>query len=364
MQITDSLHAAGRQRVAVNLANFLQNNGYRSYLCTTRSEGPLENQIGENVGRLRLARKNQFDISALRRLVSFIRKQQIQVLHAHGASLFLAGMASLFPPYPMVVWHDHFGRFGQEERPAWFYRLGAARVRAVITVSEALAEWARSRLHMPAERVWYLPNFVQEHVEEKEEPFVLPGVSGFRIVCVANLRPQKDHITLLRAMALVVRQVLQAHLFLVGDSRDRSQYDCIQKEIVQQKLDRHVSLLGVRRDVPAILNACDIGVLSSVSEGFPLTLLEYGRAGLPVVSTSVGQCAEILDNGKAGLLVSPRSPKQLANALIQLIKEPTRGEVFGKQLQFRAKHLYTSDRVVERVCHIYKVLLKTRNGHC
>lgn len=362
MQITDSLHAAGRQRVAVNLANLLKNHGYRSYLCTTRSDGPLESQVEENVGRLRLTRTRQFDVTALSRIVAFIREQQIQILHAHGASLFIAGVASLFPPYPLVVWHDHYGRYGQEERPTWLYRLGATRVRAVITVSEALAEWARSCLHVPAQRVWYLPNCIRDHGEDTKEVSGLPGVSGFRIICVANFRPQKDHVTLLRAMALLVRRTPKAHLLLVGDSRDRSQFVRIQKEIVQQKLHPHVSLLGVRRDVPAILNACDVGVLSSISEGFPLTLLEYGRAGLPVVATSVGQCAEILDNGKAGLLVPPRSPVRLADALTRLLQGSTRGAVFGEQLQRRAKCLYASAQVIEQVCHIYGVLLKRSNG--
>ena len=113
MQVTDTLNAAGRELMAVNLANLLESKGCRSYLCTTRSEGPLERHVGANVRRLRLARKRTVDVRALLRLVAFIRAHQIEILHAHGASLFIACAASLFPPNPVVVWHDNEGNHGQ-----------------------------------------------------------------------------------------------------------------------------------------------------------------------------------------------------------------------------------------------------------
>ena len=73
----------------------------------------------------------------------------------------------------------------------------------------------------------------------------------------------------------------------------------VQERIQQHGLESHVFLLGSRSDVPSILSGCDIGVLSSASEGMPLALLEYGVAGLPTVATRVGQVPEILDEGRA-----------------------------------------------------------------
>ena len=365
MHLTDSLHAAGRQRVAVNLANLLLNHGYQSYLCTTRADGPLELLVHKNVQRLRLAKTHQLDLRALYSLVDFIREHQIQVLHAHGVSLFMACMASTFPPFPAVVWHDHYGRFGQEKRSVWLYRLGATRIRGVITVSEPLAEWSRSRLHVPTERVWYIPNFSCVSASEgiRYSP-ALPGDPESRIVCVANLRPQKDHLTLLRGMRLVIQSKPRAHLLLVGDSKDPDQYDRIMKEIVQHRLEKHVSLLGERQDVQAILQACSVGVLSSASEGFPLTLLEYGMAGLPVVATKVGQCGEILNGGHAGLLVPPGSPDLLAEALLQCLLSSKRRSELGQRLRIRVQEHYSPNHVVSRICQIYETVLGSKNGKC
>ncbi len=111
MHVTDTLDAGGMERVAVDLVNLLPRERYSPHLCATRHEGPLADLVEEDVVRLRLARKRRFDAGALRRLIAYIRQNQIQILHAHGPSLFIAKVAALFPPHPAIVWHAHYGRF-------------------------------------------------------------------------------------------------------------------------------------------------------------------------------------------------------------------------------------------------------------
>jgi glycosyltransferase involved in cell wall biosynthesis len=342
--------------MAVNLVNALPRVRCEVYLCTTRQEGPLADLVTKDVGRLRLNRRWRFDLMAVRRLVAFNQAYGIQILHAHDASLFLAGLASLFPPYPAVLWHDHFGLYTIQERPIWLYGLATSRVSGVIAVNQPLAEWSRRRLGIPTERVWYIPNFVCS-AEGHEALPTLPGALGNRIVCVANFRAQKDHLTLLRAMARVIRQVPTANLLLVGAAIEPEYSAVVQREIVQQGLERNIALLGVRQDVYSILKACDIGVLSSASEGLPLALIEYGMAGLAAVATNVGQCGEVLDEGRAGILVPPASPEQLAEALLSLLKFPERRLALGKQLYRRVQERYSPSFVIEQVCQVYERVL-------
>jgi hypothetical protein len=160
--------------MAVNLVNALPRVRCEVYLCTTRQEGPLADLVTKDVGRLRLNRRWRFDLMAVRRLVAFNQAYGIQILHAHDASLFLAGLASLFPPYPAVLWHDHFGLYTIQERPIWLYGLATSRVSGVIAVNQPLAEWSRRRLGIPTERVWYIPNFVCS-AEGHEALPTLPG---------------------------------------------------------------------------------------------------------------------------------------------------------------------------------------------
>ncbi len=359
MHITDSLAAGGLERVAVNLANLMPRSQYQTHLCTTRCEGPLSELVAEDVGRLQLNRKRRFEKQAIDRLVDYVREHRIEILHAHGSALLIARTAAMFKPHPQVYWHDHFGRYAVEERPAWIYRLLTRGVAGVFAVNEPLACWSRDRLRVPADRVWYLPNFACE-TPPTELPDELPGVAGYRIVCVANLRPEKDHLTLLDAMATVVSKVPQAHLLIVGAVNDAEYESKIKQKIRQCALGQHVSLLGPRRDIPAVMRACDIGVLSSMSEGLPLSLLEYGLAGLPTVATRVGQCPEVLLDGACGLLVSCGCPQEMSAALQQLLEsEPRRAEL-SQAFQQRLQSNFSAQAAIDRVSEVYQANRRER----
>lgn len=310
MQVCDSLDAGGMERVAVNVANGLPRQRFTSHLCTTRLDGPLVSAVASHVQRLHLQRRSTFDVSALKRFCSYVRRHNIQILHAHGPSLFFTTAASLLVPRVKIIWHDHFGAFDTERRTPWLYRIPATRLATVISVSQTLADWAETDLHLPKGKVKYIPNFV---TEPPASPAItdLPGTSGSRIACVANLRPQKDHPTLFAAMAMVATQRPDAHLLLLGGSVDAAYTEHLQRLIASNDLQSRVSWLGSHPNVPGVLKECSIGVLSSASEGLPLALLEYGMAGLPAVATRVGQNAEVLDHGSAGLLV-PRPPLRLS----------------------------------------------------
>lgn len=322
----------------------------------------LSDFLEKDVGRICLMRKSRFDWRALRRLSAYIRSNQISLLHAHGTALFVAVLARLRRPFPEVIWHDHYGAYASTKRHVFPYWLLTRKVSAVIAVNRPLEEWAGQRLHIPDERLYYVPNFAVSAMQSSVLLSDLPGKKGSRIICVANFRPQKDHITLLRAMALVARRFNEASLLLVGAQDDEKQNELIMKELADLGIQRNVYILGKRKDVGAILGHCDIGVLSSVSEGFPLALIEYGLAGLPVVVTSVGQCPEILDEGHSGILVPPGSPENMAEALLSLLTDNYKGKELGLRFQRRVQELYNPKTIIDRISEIYEDVLSPTKG--
>ena len=336
LHLVDTLEPGGTERVAVNLVNHLPRERFRPFLATTRREGPLASEVLPDVGRLSLNRSRTLDLGALRRLFEFVRENEISIVHAHSSSVFLASLL----PGVRTVWHDHFGRVREEERPAWLWSLPARRASAVVAVSEELARWSREQLGVEAV---YLPNFIPEAplgpIPE------LPGT--FRIVCVANLRAQKDHLTLLRAM----KKVPDAHLLLAG-----ADVEPAYAAKVREEAGENVTFLGSRSDIPDLLRGCDVGVLSSASEGFPLSLLEYGRAGLPAVATRVGQCPEVLDG--IGILVPPGDPDALAEALSRM-RDPDLRRELGERLQRRVRDRYSASAVMERLEAVYHRVLES-----
>jgi glycosyltransferase involved in cell wall biosynthesis len=295
------------------------------------------------------------DVKALAALVRFGQEHRIQLMHAHGTSLFIACAASLFPPFPAVLWHDHLGSYW--ERSVLLYRLATRRVSAVVGVNEAMAKWSRETLRVRSERVRYLPNFVATPATDGS-PVDLPGERGARIVCVANLRPQKDQLSLIDAMRLVVERIPTARLVLVGDRSDTIYSQRLEQRIVQHGLSESVTHLGQRDDVAAVLRSCDVGVLSSQSEGFPLALVEYGMAGLPVVATRIGQCPEILEKGEAGLLVQPNSPGELAAALVTLLSSSEERKRYAARLHARVRTRYSASAIVADWCQLYEAVTR------
>ncbi len=362
MHITDTLEAGGQERVVVNLVNHLPRERCQAFLCITRKKnGSLAEKVAQDVTSLLLNRRHRFDVKPFRHLVAFIRKHNIQILHAHGSSLFVALVASLFAPFPAVILHLHTGRLTSEKGKTRLYRLVASRINGIIAVNQDLAEWACQKLHLASKNVWYVPNFIwRENEKNKNLKTTLPGLDGCRIVCLANLRPLKDHITLLHSMAMVVQQIPKAHLILVGSVNDKHYFNGLQKLVFNSRLENSVSFLGHRDDVLNILGSCDIGVLSSTSEGFPMTLLEYGMAGLPTVATQVGQCPEVLDYGRAGILVEPGSSTQLAEALVKLLQSSDCRESLGKQLNHHVQERFNQYHILKRICQFYEMILAGR----
>ena len=112
--------------------------------------------------------------------------------------------------------------------------------------------------------------------------------------------------------------------------------------------------LGIRRDVPALLAALDIAVLSSDYEGSPLSVMEYMAAKKPVVSTRVGGVPELVEDGVHGLLVEPRDPTALAEAVTRLLRDPDEASRMGANGRERQQREFSLDAMVGRIEDLYE----------
>src|SRR5690606_31080161 len=117
----------------------------------------------------------------------------------------------------------------------------------------------------------------------------------FKIICVANLRPQKDHLNLITAFQMLAPE-LNVSLHLIGEDPGTEYSASVHTAIENSPVNNKIFFYGSQAEIIYLLKQADLGVLSSRSEGLPLALLEYGIAGLPVVCTAVGQCREVVGN--------------------------------------------------------------------
>jgi glycosyltransferase involved in cell wall biosynthesis len=354
LQLIDSLNAGGAERMAVNLANALVSKVEKSYLCATRAEGILQPTIDDAVVYLFLSKKNTLDSGAIRRLYSFLKCERIDIVHAHSSSFFLAVMLTRLLPKTKVIWHDHYGNSNfLNERPKRMLRLCSSYFSHSFGVNAELVTWARH--HLKHGSVSYLPNFIDMD-SAKERVTELKGLSGKRIVCLANLRPQKDHINLLKAFSEISNEFPEYSLHCVGQDFG----DAYSKEIYRLTSDlelvSQVFFYGACSDTSAILSECDIGVLSSKSEGLPLALLEYGRARLPVVVTAVGDCSLVVENKVSGLVAVPSDSESLYLGLRHLILNSDKARHFGLHLHKTIVAQYSTSAVIDLVLRHYQAL--------
>ena len=197
-----------------------------------------------------------------------------------------------------------------------------------------------------------LSNFPTINLELKTT--TLHGESGKRIVCLANLRPDKDHINLLKAFNLILNTYNDWSLHLIGAFSDDEYYHAINGFIEYNKLDNHVFVYGSCSDVHHILRQSTIGVLSSKSEGLPLALLEYGLAELPVIATNVGDCNKVVSNKDEGILVEPKNDKVLAEALLTFINDVDLTRHVAKKLNNKITSSFSESSTMETLMNIYK----------
>jgi glycosyltransferase involved in cell wall biosynthesis len=168
----------------------------------------------------------------------------------------------------------------------------------------------------------------------------------------------KGHKELFSAMAQI-RERHPVHALIVGGGRREAEVRQLAESL---GLGGEVHFLGQRRDVPDLLNAMDIFVLPSYSEGVSLALLEAMAAGLPVIATAVGGLPEVVEHDKTGLLIPPRDAEALAGALTRLLADPAWARELGDHARDHVREHFSLDHLGREINEIYEELVEKKFG--
>jgi glycosyltransferase involved in cell wall biosynthesis len=185
----------------------------------------------------------------------------------------------------------------------------------------------------------------------------LAGVNGKRILCLANLRPQKDHENLLKAFIIVSMADSEWTLHCVGKDFKDAHSQHIFSLIDTLALHDRVFFYGSQPDTDYIIDQVDIGVLASASEGLPLALLEYGLGKLPVVATDVGDCAGVIQDEGLGQLVPKDNPEALAQSLLLYIKNDSLRHEVGHNLYTQVTTTFSEQTAIKTIMSYYQNIL-------
>tara|TARA_R100000935_G_C2840959_1_gene170954 strand:+ start:8404 stop:9483 length:1080 start_codon:yes stop_codon:yes gene_type:complete len=355
LQLIDSLHPGGAERMAVTYANTLSINIDKSFLCCTREEGSLKSTLSSNVCYIFLNKSNSVDIYAFLKLRKYIVKNQIDIIHAHSTSFFLACLLKISGVAFKLVWHDHYGNSEfLEEREFKVLRYFSKYFDGIISVNTILKNWAT--VNLKCLNIIELRNFCEMQLNNKGRNSFLKGnQEDYKIICVANLRPQKDHITLLKAFEKLIRKY-NVTLHLIGQDPKTEYSKKVLTYIANSNVSKSIFYYGIQSEIIELNRQADLGVLSSVSEGLPVSLLEYGLAGIPVVCTNVGQCKEVIkENGR---LVIAGSWHSLVREIDFYFKNPKKRNKDAKNFQKHIMLNYSEVSLNIMISNFYNKILK------
>ncbi|NHM01142.1 glycosyltransferase [Flavobacterium difficile] len=350
VQLIDSLDTGGAERMAVTYANALSNKIAFSGIVATRKEGLLLDKIKNKANYLFLNKKGVFDIAAIFSFRKYCVQHNIGFIHAHSSSFFLAVLVKLTLPRIKIIWHDHYGNSEfLQERKFFVLKICSLFFDSIVVVNQLLLEWNLKKMF--CKKVSYLRNFPE--IETVNGTTKLNGEAGKRIVCLANVRPQKN----LEMLVEVANQLSKLHpewtFHIVGKKFHDSYLEKITLLIASYQLENRVFLYGSKNDVSNVLKQSSIGILTSSSEGLPVSLLEYGLSKLPVIATNVGEIREVIIPYKTGFLIESNDTLSFVNKLTYLIENPQICANFANELYVHIQKNYSKDAIIN---HYLKLL--------
>ena len=305
-----------------------------------------------------IAGRGSADLGRLRRLRAALRRLAPDVLHTVLWSGNCYGrMAALGLGIPVVIAAER----NVIARPAWQVAVERVLDRstdAYLVNSGAVADGLVTRERLPAAKIRVVHNGIDL---TRLPPFSLDRVAARRtagfdpqrrlVAQVGRLTAQKDYPTFLAAAARVAVEVADVDFLVVGEGELRSE---LEAEVGRLDLGGRVRFLGLRHDVPALLGAVDVLVLTSRYEGLPNVVIEAMATGAVAVATDVGGVRELLVSGETGFIVPPGDAQAVADAVLAVLRAPESALRTAAAARRRVETEFTVDAMVRRTMELYE----------
>jgi glycosyltransferase involved in cell wall biosynthesis len=378
IRIITRLNVGGPSLHVTGLARGLDPQAFETTLVAGPPAGP-ENSMEDlalggpfryvRVEGLRREIDPRTDAVVLARLVKLMIRLRPHVVHTHQSKAGALGrLAARIARAPAIV-HTHHGLVFENY-------FGPLKSRVVVATERALARMSSKIIAIsPAQRYDLVRRFGVAPASKVEliplgldlEPFLKTSGRGleFRrefgiaesapvVGIVGRMAPVKNHVLFVRAAALVAARVPEARFVIVGRGETE---DLARSEGRRLGIESSVVFAGWRRDLERVYPAFDVGMLTSLSEGTPVSLIETLASGRPVVGTAVGGVADVVRDGVDGLLVGSGDAEGLAAAAVGLLSDPERAREMGAEGRPRVGRDYGLDRLIADVERLYSGLV-------
>jgi len=373
LYLINSVAVGGAEQIVLSLARGVDRSRFQPSVCLLwRGEsvkGPSllrtlrEEHIDTHVIRMR----TNLDLTCVPRLIHRMRKDEIGIVHTFLLIAQLYGrIAAKLAGTPVIVSSEQETDFYKALQPIRSVEVQLSKMTdAIVTCSDGVRSFLCKQVGVRGDNMvtvynsLRLENFSLSHDALVAKRELGLDSTGMIVGMVAHLRPEKGHILFLRAAAQVLGAVPGTAFLLVGDGPLR---DDLERLALGLGISDAVHFLGSRKDIPRILSAMDVFVLSSLREGFGIAAAEAMAMGKPVVATTVGGIPEVVADGQTGILVPPQSPDALAAAIVKLLRDERLRNRMGEAGRKRAEEHFSSQAMVRRFEEIYEGLWQRKQA--
>ena len=364
LHLVETLQIGGTETQAVQTAVHQRSMGQEIVVGCLRAEGALLKEL-QRAGIPVIEFRKQKKLLSIRclwqllRLAAFLRREQFQVLHCHDLMSNLLGVPAARLARTTVIissrrYFDLEWWSGSWRNwiVGWIYRLSTH----VIVNSKSIRDLIIHRDHVRHEKIRVVYNGIDtnrfgELVSHQEATLSAIRKHSLLVAVVANMYSTvKGHGTLIAAAKQVCKIFPQVRFVLIGDGVERPK---LEEQVKIAALQEYFLFLGSRKNVPELLASCNLFVLPSESEGLPNVVLEAMAAGLPVIATAVGGVPELIQDGVNGLLVPPREPKALSEAISRLLSDEGLRRRLGRAGRERAVREFSFYRLINVLTKLY-----------
>jgi len=365
LHIVGSFHQGGSEYQAVQLIRLLREEGSFRILtaCLNRS-GPLLNEIAE----LDALEVPEFPLTSfydrnfirqIRAFSRFVRKNNISVLQTHDFYTNVFGMAAgVVSGVPLRIAAKR--ETGMRSFPQRFIERRAFNLAHRIVVNAGTVKRYLVDSGVPQGKIVTIHNGLDplrvgppgKARRAILDEFGLPNASGARYVTIlANLRSHvKNHRMFLHAAKIASELVPDANFIVAGEGELMAE---TRELAAKLGITERTFFIGRCTNVADLLSITDVGVLSSVSEGFPNSILEYMAASVPVVAAAVGGVAEAVADQETGFLVEMNDHIAMADRIIEVLKDTSKAASMGQRGRERVDKYFTLENQLNKTLQLY-----------
>ena len=361
LNLIESSGPGGAENIMLTLAEYQHSQGYEVTVCLQR-EGWVSSRVQQLGLNLLLKPLNSsVDIKWLMNMYRYIKNNDVKLIHSHEFAMnFHSTLLSQISGVPCVTTVHGKKYYPDKWIRRFIYRYIAEHSK-LIAVSDDLKQFLVSNIGINKRQLDVLPNgvdidkFKPSESIRNETRSALGIKEGHTLIgAVGNLYPVKGHKFLIDAAALVCAKYPKTIFIIAGRG---GLEDDLKKQAVRLGLENNILFLGYREDVDRLLQAMDVFVMSSLSEGLPVSILEAMASRTLIVSTDVGGISEVIKHKSTGYLVEPKSSESLARSLIESIQEKEiKSEILNNAFELVASN-HSLSKMLSEYSKLYNRLM-------